>query len=99
MPRVIITESAAQGLERCRRFLSEKNPRASIRAAQAIESRFELLEREPEIGRPFHDDPRLRELIIPFGKSGYVALYRFDAETHSVYVLAFRHQKEAGFWA
>ena len=96
MPRVIITEGAAQGLERCRQFMVEKNPQATMRAGQAIEHQFALLETEPEIGRPFDDLPELRELIIPFGDSGYVALYRFDAKTDLVYVLAFRHQKEAG---
>jgi len=29
VPRIIITEHAARGLERCRRFLAEKNPRAA----------------------------------------------------------------------
>ena len=37
----------------------------------------------------------MRELIIPFGDSGYVALYRYEIEADSVYVLAFRRQKEA----
>ncbi|MCP3883593.1 MAG: type II toxin-antitoxin system RelE/ParE family toxin [Sulfitobacter sp.] len=97
MPRVIITEDAVQGLERCRRFLVEKNPRASKRASQAIGHQLALLETEPEMGRPFEDLPELRELIVPFGDSGYVALYRFDAKVDSVYVLAFRHQKEAGY--
>lgn len=97
MPRVIITQGAAQGLERCRQFLLEKNPRAAIRAGQAIEIQFALLETEPEIGRPFDELPELRELIVPFGDSGYVALYRFDVITDFVYVLAFRHQKEAGY--
>ncbi len=97
MPRVIITEAAAQGLHRCRRFLVEKNPQATLRAGQVIEQQFALLETEPEIGRPFDDLPELRELIIPFGASGYVALYRLDVTTDSVYVLAFRHQKEAGY--
>ena len=39
----------------------------------------------------------MRELIIPFGDSGYVALYRYDSKADTIYVLAFRHQKEAGF--
>jgi hypothetical protein len=39
----------------------------------------------------------LRELIIAFGDSGYVALYRHDRERDMVYVLAFRHQREAGY--
>ena len=97
MPRVIVTEGAAQGLERCRLFLAEKNPQAAKRAGLAIKHQFALLEAEPEMGRPLDDLPELRELIIPFGDSGYVALYRHEVNSDSVYVLAFRHQKEAGY--
>ncbi|WP_028582105.1 type II toxin-antitoxin system RelE/ParE family toxin [Desulfogranum japonicum] len=97
MPRVIITEGAAQGLERCRRFLAEKNPQAAKRAGQAIERQFALLETEPGIGRPLDDLPELRELIIPFGDTGYIALYRYEANVDSIYVLAFQHQREAGY--
>ncbi len=97
MPQVIVTEGAAQGLERCRLFLVTKNPQAAMTAGQAIEHHFALLKTQPEIGRPFDDLPELRELIIPFGDSGYVALYHFDKNADSVIVLAFRHQKEAGY--
>lgn len=97
MPRIIVTEGAMQGLQRCRLFLTEKNPQAARRAGEAIEHQFALLETDPEIGRPFDDLPELRELIIPFGDSGYVALYHFDVKADSVYILAFRHQKEAGY--
>lgn len=97
MPRVIIAEGAALGLERCRRFLADKDARAAERAGQAIEQQFLLLETTPEIGRPFLDLPALRELVIEFGDSGYVAMYHYDAVDDAVYVLAFRHQKEAGF--
>lgn len=97
MPQVIITEAAAQGLERCRIFLFEKNPNAAKRAGFAIAHQFTLLEKEPQIGKPFEDEPELRELIIPFGDSGYIALYHFDMKADSVYILVFRHQKEAGY--
>lgn len=97
MPRVIITEGAARGLEHCRQFLAEKNPRAASRAGQAIGQQFVQLETNPQIGRPLEDLPELRELIIEFGDSGYVALYRFEQKADMVYVLAFRHQKEAGY--
>jgi len=86
-----------EGLERCRLFLAEKNPEAAVRAGQAIVQQFALLETEPEIGRPFDDSPELRELIVPFGDSGYVALYHHEVKSDSVYVVAFRHQKEAGY--
>ena len=97
MPRVIITKGAALGLENCRQFLTEKNHQAMKRAALAIEQQFLLLESEPEIGRPFDELPELRELSIPFGDSGYVALYRYEIPSDIVYILAFRHQKEAGY--
>jgi plasmid stabilization system protein ParE len=97
VPRVIVTEGAARGLERCRRFLKAKNPQAARRAGQAIERQFLLLETNPDIGRPLPDLPEMRELVIGFGDSGYVALYRYDATADAVYVLAFRHQKEAGY--
>ena len=97
MPRVILTEGAAQGLERCRQFLAEKSSQAARRAGQAIERQFVLLETNPDIGRPLADLPELRELVIGFGDSGYVTLYRHELEINTVYLLAFRHQKEAGY--
>jgi plasmid stabilization system protein ParE len=97
VPRLIITATAAEGLERCRQFLAEKNPRAARRAGQVIARTFEFLESDPELGRPFDDVPELRELLIEFGDAGYVALYRYNLESNTVFVLAFRHQKEAGY--
>lgn len=97
MPRVIVTATALAGLERCRGFLAGKAPEASRRAAQAIEQQLLMLESAPEIGRPMPDLPELRELVIVFGDSGYVALYRYAPDEDAVSVLAFRHQKEAGY--
>nr|WP_301931000.1 type II toxin-antitoxin system RelE/ParE family toxin [Xanthomonas fragariae] len=84
-------------MERCRRFLAAKAPEAAQRAGQAIERQFLLLEKSSDIGRPFPELPELRELVIAFGDSGYVALYRHEPAADAVYILAFRHQKEAGY--
>jgi plasmid stabilization system protein ParE len=97
VPRVIVTAGASRGLERCREFLTERNRAAAARAGQTIERRFGLLETYPEIGRPFPESAGLRELVIAFGDSGYVALYRYDVADDEVHILAFRHQKEAGY--
>ena len=97
MPRVIVTEGALRGLKRCHDFLRAKSPQAARRAAPAIERQFALLETTPDMGRPFPELPELRELVISFGDSGYVALYRHDAVDDVVFVLAFRHQREAGY--
>ena len=94
---MIVTEGAAAGLERCRRFLTAKAPEAAKRSGQAIERQFLLLETAPDIGRPLPEMPELRELVIAFGDSGYVALYHHAPADDAVYVLAFRHQKEAGY--
>ena len=97
MPRVIVTEGAAEGLAHCRRVLADKVREAAKRAGQAIAQQFQLLETAPGMGRPLADIPELRDLVIVFGDSGYVALYRHDPTKDEVYVLAFRHQKEAGY--
>lgn len=97
MPQIIITQRAATGLARCREFLIGKNPLAAVRAGKTIEEHLERLEHDPEIGRPFEELLLLRELTIEFGDSGYVALYRYEEKEDRIYVLAFRHQKEAGY--
>jgi plasmid stabilization system protein ParE len=97
VPQLIITAGAIVGLERCRRFLANRNPLAAKRASDAIERQFRLLETHPEIGRPDWDEPELRELLITFGDSGYAVLYRFSPADDTVYILAFRHQTEAGW--
>lgn len=97
VPQVIVTRGALAGLERCRRFLEKAGDRSSAEAKRAISRHFSLLSQTPQIGRPISDDKPLRELLIPFGNSGYVALYRFDPADNTVYILAFRHQREAGY--
>jgi len=97
LPRIVITEGAARGIGRCRRFLITKDRRATARAGETIRRRLLLLETDPEIGRPFAELPELRELVIEFGDSGYLALYRYVPRDDAVYLLAFRHQKEAGY--
>ena len=97
MPRLIITETAAAGLEKCRLFLAQKNPTAAQQAAYIIKKSLITLEVDPLIGRKLEYSEELRELIIPFGSSGYVALYGLEKHGEKVVILAFRHQKEAGY--
>jgi plasmid stabilization system protein ParE len=97
LPRLIITEGAVRGLDRCRRFLADKEPEIAQRAGQVIARRLASLETAPLTGRPFDTEITLRELVISFGNSGYVALYRYVPAEDAVYVLAFRHQREAGY--
>ncbi|PKG97977.1 type II toxin-antitoxin system RelE/ParE family toxin [Paraglaciecola sp. MB-3u-78] len=97
MSQIVVTQNAAQGLEICRLFLAEKNPLAATHAGQIIIKHFQLLEQNPQLGKSLNDDSELYELIIGFGDSGYVALYRYDPVSDVVYLLAFKHQKQAGY--
>lgn len=97
MPRLIVTEGAAQSLDRCLTFLTERNPDAAERARQAIARSLRLLTAAPAAGRPWDGASEFRELIIGFGDSGYVTLYRYDIAEDAIHLLAFRHQREAGY--
>lgn len=97
MPKLTLrlTEGAFTDLARVRAFLQAKNPGAAERSGQAIARALHSLEELPEIGRPIDSLPEYRELLIEFGVSGYVALYRVT-DAHIV-VVAIRHQREAGY--
>lgn len=47
------------------------------------------------IGRSIEGE--LRELVISFGRTGYLALYRFLPATSEVRILAIRHQRELDY--
>ena len=52
------------------------------------------LKHSPMIGRPVEDHVDLRELVIDFGTSGYLAMYHFEADLDAVTILAIKHQRE-----
>lgn len=95
MAKVVLTRKAAEQVAAFRAFHAETDPLVGERAVAAILSSLRRLETHPAAGRPHGDAPDLRELVIPFGRSGYVALYRPDRQR--VVVLAIRHQREAGY--
>ncbi len=64
------------------------------RALDAITSAIDHhLRRFPFACRKVGESPFLRELVIAFGHSGYVALFEIDNAT-TVTILAARHQRE-----
>jgi plasmid stabilization system protein ParE len=97
MPEVRLTTEARAQLERLRKFHDDRDEAIGLRAIRAIIDALRPLARFPAIGRPVRDHRDLREISIRFGRSGYVALYRFDPEADAVVILTIRHQKEAGY--
>jgi len=95
LAQIVYSRRALEDLERAIRFLAEQDAAAAAGAAAAIREAVEILSRHPLIGRPAH--PPLRELVISFGKTGYLALYRFLPERAEVRVLGIRHQRELDY--
>lgn len=95
MARIELAAAVGEDLGRILEHLllyEARNPAA--RLEELIES-IDILKRSPMIGRPLRAG--LRELIIGRGSRGYVALYRYVAESDVVFVLAIRSQREAGY--
>ena len=53
------------------------------------------LREHPQIGRPA--GLPYRELIITQGKSGYLALYRYDPAIDEVSIVRIRHQRQEDY--
>jgi plasmid stabilization system protein ParE len=95
MARVIYSRQAFADLDRLADLLIKDTPQAAVAAVDVIRDGIEILERHPFIGRSCEE--RLRELMISYGKSGYVALYSYEQRHDVVLVLTIRHQREAGY--
>lgn len=92
--RIRFAPSARADIERLYRFLAEQDIRAAELAWHALDKAWGLLRSFPFAARKVDpDNSLLRELLIPFGGSGYVALYRID-DDRTVTILAVRHQRE-----
>jgi plasmid stabilization system protein ParE len=63
------------------------------RARDSILDSLQGLSASPFIYRKSASNPFLREMLIPFGRSGYAALFEID-DAKTVTVLAVRHQLE-----
>jgi plasmid stabilization system protein ParE len=86
------TRPALANLARLVEFLEERSPTAAERAKTTIGNATRQLKQFPASGRPYPDDPRLRELLIPFGHYGYSMLYRVESQV--VVITNLKHQLE-----
>lgn len=98
--RVRLTQEAADDLERLFDFVVQRELTRhegaldlAERALEAIRHGFNTLRQSPFTCRKVGTSPFLRELIIPFDRSGYVALFEI-VDHHNVVVCAVRHQLE-----
>ena len=92
--RLRFTLEAKSDLERLYGFLADKDLEAAERALDVIDRAWTILEAFPFSCRKAEDShPFVREIVIPFGSAGYVALFEIENQ-QTVTVLAVRHQRE-----
>lgn len=97
---VRLTKEAKDDLLQLHGFLAADDLSAAERALVAITKGFELLEIFPFSCRKAQcprENPLLRELIIPFGKAGYLVLFEIEGP-RTVTVIAVRHQREDDYY-
>jgi addiction module RelE/StbE family toxin len=94
---VSYSAQALRDLQRLAEFLLERDPSVASETVEIIVEAIEILERHPEIGRKVGNGSTGRELIISRGRSGYIALYRFNPVQDRVLIIAIRHQRESGY--
>lgn len=99
--RVTLTRAAEDDLLRLYDFLLEREMgrpgggdlAVAEQAIAAIQDGFASLQRSPFTCRKATQSPFLRELVVPFGATGYVALFEI-AGPDVVVIAAVRHQRE-----
>jgi plasmid stabilization system protein ParE len=95
MPRIELAPAVGEDLDRIFEHLSAYAvDDLSARVGEIIQA-IAILEHSPEIGRPVENGKR--ELVIGRGSHGYLALYRHVPEIDTVFVLALKSQREAGY--
>ena len=95
MATVVYGAKALLDLPRLFEFLAQHDQTSAVASATAIRSAIEMLALHPLVGRKVGGD--VRELVISYGRTGYLALYRFVPALEVVRILSIRHQREIGY--
>ena len=95
MARIELAPELADDFDRIFDHLAQYDLEHAAARIEEIVQAFDVLVSNPLIGRPTSSS--MRELIIGRRSRGYVALYRYVPEVDTVFILALRSQREAGY--
>jgi len=95
VPRIELAPEVGEDLDRIIEHLTRHEAAGIAARIREIIQAIEVLQDSPLIGRPVGKGKR--ELVIGRRSHGYVALYRHVPEFDTVFVLALRSQREAGY--
>ena len=101
--QVIFSPEAQDDLERLFDYVLERELNSAsgdleipARAIESIQHTCQLLAHSPFSCRKAGQSPFIRELIISFGSSGYVAMFEIR-DSNQVIIGAVRHQHESDY--
>jgi plasmid stabilization system protein ParE len=95
MSRVELAPEVRDDLERILDHLLQHYADEAPSRVREIVQAIDVLGTNPLIGRPAPGDKR--ELVVGRRAQGYLVLYRYIAAIDTVFVLAVRGQREAGY--
>ena len=95
---VRLAPAAADDLQRLVEFLANNDVNAAVRARSTIGEALKFLSLFPfSCRKASAANPFLREMVITFGRDGYVALFEIE-DDNRVTILAVRHQREDDYY-
>ena len=95
MTRIELAPAVLDDFDRFFDHIAQLDPESVPEHIDTILEVLQILTLSPLIGRPVRGGKR--ELVIGQASRGYVALYHYVAAIDTVFVLAVRSQREAGF--
>lgn len=106
MPQVnlLITQLALSDLQRVFNFLNDLGATKQANTVmQLLRNSFVTTQNQPSNGRKYELSvsgetlPNVREVLVPYGKSGYSYLFWYDEPSNQVLILAVKHFRENGY--
>jgi len=95
MAKIELAPEVLDDFDRFFDYIAEFDVGDALARIEEILQAVQILATSPLIGRPVKGEKR--ELVIGRGSRGYIALYRYVPEVDTVFVLAIRAQREAGY--
>ena len=95
MTRIELAPEVFDDFDRFFDHIAQYDPGSAPERIGAIVDAIQILGHSPQIGRPVQGGKR--ELVIGRASRGYVALYHYLEAMDTVFVLAVRSQRQAGF--
>ena len=95
LTRIVLAPEVLDDFDRFFEHIAQLDPGSAPERIGEIVQAIDILQHSPGIGRKVKNGKR--ELVIGRGTRGYVALYRYVPVLDTVFVLAVRAQREAGF--